>query len=758
MTHSSLGFSDTLQILEQPAPYLTANGMLVSEYRHTLGWILHILLVVLLLMFLVVTYWQHDLEAQLILCGLIALIVGMEVLHAKGYDKHMPAMIVYALIVCTTVGLWTYGSLRSVAILGYAAALTSAGIFLSRKGLAVVTTVVCAAAGVLTYCEVQGTLRRTDFEVSLSGWLLYCIIFIGFAMSVYQSRRVTVLAVKAQAQQVQRAEAAERQAQASREQLATVYRSSPGAVAVLDGATHAYLEVNEAFEKLLGRARADLLGHTSEDFDFWVNTAHRDAAFAALARKGRLDKFESRGRNADGREFDMEVSSIFVQGGDQDIVIAQVNDITDRKRREGLLSDLAKGFSGESGEALLLSLAVNLAKAIGAANVIIGEIRPPDDMERALVYGLAMVRDGEVVQGYRYKLHGSVCAATVMLSDIFTIDRTDPVTYPAHQELVDLGYQAYMGIALRDTAGVPFGVLSASWYLPHKWDSEKDALVRVFASRASSELMRIRADRKVQALSVSLEQKVQDRTAQLKAANDELESFAYSVSHDLRSPLRAINGFTHVLAERLHGRLDPSEQALFQRIVSGTQRMNDLTSDLIGLAHINQRALALSEVNLTGVAQEVIASLRAAEPDRVVVVDIAPELLARCDADLGRIVLDNLIGNAWKYSQGQSAARIDVGHVAATDTAPAYFYVADNGAGFDMAYADKLFKPFHRLHHEREFEGAGIGLATVHRIMERHGGVVNGRGTPGAGAEFRFSFEHSLVKSSDALFRPTPGG
>jgi PAS domain-containing protein len=241
MAHSSLGFSDTSQILDEPAPYLTENGMLISEYRHTLGSLLHILLGVLLAMLLVVSYLQRDPHEQLILGGLISLIAFLEVLYLKGYSKHLPSLIVYALIVCTTVGIVTYGSLRSVAILGFAAAIASASIFLSRTGLAVATAVVCAVCGALTYGETHQLLRRTQFEISLSSWLLYCVVFIGFAMSVYQSRRVTVLAVKAQARQVKRAEAAEQQAQASREQLAMVYRNSPGAIAVLDGTTLIYL-------------------------------------------------------------------------------------------------------------------------------------------------------------------------------------------------------------------------------------------------------------------------------------------------------------------------------------------------------------------------------------------------------------------------------------------------------------------------------------------------------------------------------------
>ena len=183
---------------------------------------------------------------------------------------------------------------------------------------------------------------------------------------------------------------------------------------------------------------------------------------------------------------------------------------------------------------------------------------------------------------------------------------------------------------------------------------------------------------------------------------------------------------------------------------------------------VNQGKLQLQTVNLSALATEVTLALRQSQPDRIVAVEIQADVTAQCDSRLARTVLENLLGNAWKYSQHGFDARVPFGCRAGNATEPPWLYVQDNGVGFDMAYAEKRFKPFHRLHHHQEFEGSGIGLATVHRLSERHGGSIQGWGEPGRGAESRFSFsapdlalsaaDSTALKYSHALFRPTEGG
>ncbi|HVH40999.1 MAG TPA: response regulator, partial [Labilithrix sp.] len=224
--------------------------------------------------------------------------------------------------------------------------------------------------------------------------------------------------------------------------------------------------------------------------------------------------------------------------------------------------------------------------------------------------------------------------------------------------------------------------------------------------------------------------------AELERANRELDAFSYSVSHDLRAPLRAIEGFSRALAEDYGRVLDDEGHRYIERICKGVTRMSNLIDDLLGLARITRKTVTNEAVDLGVLASGVVSDLRRAQPDAQVSVDIADDLVARGDPALLNVVLVNLIGNAWKFSSKTAAARIEVGrHSGERDT----FYVRDNGAGFDMAHASQLFKPFQRLHTNVEFEGTGVGLATVQRAISRHGGRIWAEAAPGRGATFFFS-------------------
>jgi signal transduction histidine kinase len=234
-----------------------------------------------------------------------------------------------------------------------------------------------------------------------------------------------------------------------------------------------------------------------------------------------------------------------------------------------------------------------------------------------------------------------------------------------------------------------------------------------------------------------LEQRVAERTAQLEAANKELEAFSYSVSHDLRAPLRAIDGFSQALLEDCSDKLDREGKDYLDRICAGSQRMGQLIDDLLNLSRLARSAIARQPVNLSTLAESIVTELRTTEPERRVDVAITEELKANGDDRLLRVVLENLLGNAWKFTGKSAEPKVEFGVVQNNGT-PAYF-VRDNGAGFDMAYMDKLFGPFQRLHAMTEFKGTGIGLATVQRIIHRHGGRVWAEAQVGKGATFYFT-------------------
>lgn len=242
----------------------------------------------------------------------------------------------------------------------------------------------------------------------------------------------------------------------------------------------------------------------------------------------------------------------------------------------------------------------------------------------------------------------------------------------------------------------------------------------------------------LQQLNAELEERVAERTLELEATNKELEAFSYSVSHDLRAPLRALDGFSQALLEDYLEALDSEGQTYLQRIRAASQHMARLIDDLLSLSRITRAEMTYEQVDLSALAHGVCAGLREAAPERAVQVTIHDGLVAEGDPRLLRIALENLMGNAWKFTARQAQAHIEVGQISPSENGQV-FYVRDNGAGFDMAYANKLFGAFQRLHSVTEFEGTGIGLATVQRIIHRHGGRIWAESEVGQGATFYFT-------------------
>jgi signal transduction histidine kinase len=237
-----------------------------------------------------------------------------------------------------------------------------------------------------------------------------------------------------------------------------------------------------------------------------------------------------------------------------------------------------------------------------------------------------------------------------------------------------------------------------------------------------------------------LEKRVDARTRDLAAANKELEAFSYSVSHDLRAPLRAIDGFSKVLLTSHAQSLDDRGRHYLDRVRAATQRMSELIDDLLSLARLSRKELVRQPVDLTALAQRVVDELGRRDPARsTAAVEITDGLAAQADPQLLHIVLENLLGNAWKFTGKSADPRIQVGHQ--DGGGEEVFFIRDNGAGFDMAYADKLFGAFQRLHLDTDFEGTGIGLVTVQRIVSRHGGRIWAEGAVGKGATFYFTLE-----------------
>jgi hypothetical protein len=259
-------------------------------------------------------------------------------------------------------------------------------------------------------------------------------------------------------------------------------------------------------------------------------------------------------------------------------------------------------------------------------------------------------------------------------------------------------------------------------------------LVQLMARDVTAE-QRAAAD--VQRLNETLEEQVRSRTAELEAANAELEAFSYSVSHDLRAPLRAMAGFSEILRAEHAAALPPDAIALLERSEAAARRMGQLIENLLGLARVSRQDMHKAHVDLSALAAEITAELAEASPARKLEVRVAPGLSAHADPALIRVALQNLLANAWKYTAKSAQPRVEFGAEVSGDER--VFYVRDNGTGFDMQYAGQIFRPFERLHDDHEYEGTGIGLATVDRIIRRHGGRVWAEAAPDRGATFRFT-------------------
>ena len=323
-------------------------------------------------------------------------------------------------------------------------------------------------------------------------------------------------------------------------------------------------------------------------------------------------------------------------------------------------------------------------------------------------------------------------------AETLVIPEQEPVM--AHRiESALISGEASAEVMLRrvDREPVPFLVVGRRVILdgrPHIVGVGTDLTERKFAERA------------IKRLNTELERRVAERTSQLSAALNELESFSYSVSHDLRAPLRAIEGYSAILGSDYGDKLDEEAKELLRRVRAAVHRMGQLIDDLLTLSRVSRKELERRPVDLTQLAQSICEELRQQEPTREVLIDIAPNLQVEGDPSLMRTVLENLLGNAWKFT-----GRVDHPEIrfeATVHEGVDAFVVRDNGAGFDMRYRENLFRPFQRLHSDREFPGTGIGLATVARIVRRHGGEVWAEGEVGNGASLYFSIGQTPLLGS----------
>jgi PAS domain S-box-containing protein len=488
----------------------------------------------------------------------------------------------------------------------------------------------------------------------------------------------------------------------SEERFAKAFNANPNYATVSRLEDGRFVAVNKGFERLTGWKAQEVLGRTATEIGLWVEPAEREELVRRLKEDGEWQGFKVRFHKKSGEVMLVEGSCVLAEIGGEQQIIGVARDITEVQRAEDALRQSEEKFAKvfhaspdgivivRAKDGLILDLNESFQRmcgysreeAVGRTALELGFWAFPERRARFLaeVEARGMVGGHEFVMRTRQGALRDMTTSTV---------------------LIDIGGTPCLISIARDVTD------------------------------------QRRAEEEVRNLNVALEHRVQERTAELEAAIRELESFSYSVSHDLRSPLRAIAGYAKVIEEDYARQIGAEGRGQLDRIISNAIRMGDLIDDMLDFARIGRVELKRASVDMVSLVREVLADLPEAGVGRQIDVRIGAMPTALADRSLIRQVWLNLLGNALKYTRQCEQAVIEVGgRIEAGET---HFYVRDNGAGFDMQFANKLFHVFQRLHRDTSFEGTGVGLAIVARVVQRHGGRVWAEGVPDQGATFHFT-------------------
>jgi len=528
-------------------------------------------------------------------------------------------------------------------------------------------------------------------------------IEVEFVSYVYQVNHQRV--IQCNIRDITQRKRADESLSASEVRYRRLFETAKDGILVLDAETGMVVDVNPFLVELLGYSRDVFLGKKVWELGSFKDIVANQAHFTKLQQKGYV-RYEDRPlETSDGRRVEVEfVSNVYLVNHHK-VIQCNIRDITERKRTEEQLKASFKEISD-------LKAALD-EHAIVATTDAQGKITYVNDK-----FCTISRYSREELLGQDHRILNSGHHPKEFIRNLWTTITDGRVWHGEIKNRAKDGSYYWV-----DATIVPF--------------LNEQGKPRQYVAIRTDITARKHAEEQVRELNTKLEQRVVARTAELAAVNKELEAFCYSVSHDLRAPLRGLDGFSQALLEDYGDKLGDDGQHLLQRIRAGSQRMGQLIDDLLNLSRVSRSELRREPVNLSSLAGDIVEELRSHDPHRDVALRIADNLTADGDPQFLRVVLENLLGNAWKYTAKQPHATIEFG--LDCDNGQPSFFVRDDGVGFDMQYVDKLFTPFQRLHAVNEFPGTGIGLATVQRIVHRHGGRVWAEAEVNKGATFHFT-------------------